>query len=249
MTILDAYPIQHWFFIILASVVIGLSKSGIKGIDMLNVTLMAIVFGSKASTGVILPLLCLGDILSVLYYKRNVQWQHFWKLLPWMAIGILIGVFIGQDLDEIIFKKIMAGIIILTVFILVGMEKSKDFKIPNGNAFAIIMGLICGFVTMIGNLAGAFSNIYFLAFKMSKKDFIGTAAMVFLIINLFKLPLQFFFWKNINSQSLLIDVLMIPFIILGFLLGIKIVKKINEDNFRRMIFILTSLGAILILIK
>lgn len=249
MILFNSLPIQHWIFIAIASFVIGLSKSGIKGIDMLNVTLMAIVFGSKASTGVILPLLCLGDMLSVIYYKRNVQWHHFWKLLPWMVIGILAGVFVGQDLNEAIFKKFMAAIIIATVLILVYIENSKEFKIPSGNAFAITMGLISGFVTMIGNLAGAFSNIYFLAFKMSKKEFIGTAAWVFLVINLFKLPFQIIFWKNITTQSLSIDLMMLPFILSGFYLGIKIVNKINEVNFRRLIFILTCLGALMILFK
>src|SRR5947207_11883333 len=107
------YSPVNWLLIILAAFIIGLSKAGLKGIDMLNVTIMTIVFGGKASTGIVLPLLCAADILAVKYYHRHAQWPHFWKLIPWMAAGILIGVFIGKDLNEGVFRKIMATIIVL----------------------------------------------------------------------------------------------------------------------------------------
>ena len=54
---------------------------------------------------------------------------------------------------------------------------------------------------MLGNLAGAFANIYFLAMRLPKNGFIGTAAWVFLVINLFKLPFQVLVWKNINADK------------------------------------------------
>src|SRR4029079_6718121 len=101
----------NWLLIAIAAFIIGLSKAGLKGIDMMNVTIMAIIFGSKASTGIVLPLLCAADIMAVKYYHRHAQWNHFWKILPWMVIGILIGVYAGKDLDEAVFRKIMAVII------------------------------------------------------------------------------------------------------------------------------------------
>src|SRR5688572_32699012 len=94
----------NWLLILLAAFIIGLSKAGLKGIDMLNVTIMTIVFGGKASTGIVLPLLCVADILAVKYYHRHAQWPHVIKLMPWMVIGILIGVFVGKDLNEAIFR-------------------------------------------------------------------------------------------------------------------------------------------------
>src|SRR5437868_12873903 len=104
MSILSAFSITNWLLILLAAFIIGLSKAGLKGIDMMNVTIMAIVFGGKASTGIVLPLLCVTDIMAVIYYNRHAQWPHFWKLVPWMMTGILIGVFVGKDLDEALFR-------------------------------------------------------------------------------------------------------------------------------------------------
>src|SRR5258705_12529977 len=118
MYLLFSYSVSNWVLILLAAFIIGLSKAGLKGIDMMNVTLMAIVFGGKASTGIVLPLLCIADIFAVVYYHRHANRTQFWKLIPWLIIGILIGVYTGKDLNETIFRKLMAVIIILTVAIM-----------------------------------------------------------------------------------------------------------------------------------
>jgi uncharacterized membrane protein YfcA len=249
MEILSAYSVTNLILIFIAAFIIGLSKAGLKGIDMLNVTIMAIVFGGKASTGIVLPLLCVADIAAVFYYNRHAQWKHFWKLIPWMVIGILIGVYTGKDLDETVFRKVMALIIIVTVVIMVWMEIRKKVKVPTNLLFVSSTGLVAGFTTMLGNLAGAFSNIYFLAMRMPKNDFIGTAAWVFLVINLFKLPFQVLYWKNINATSLLTDLYLLPTLALGFWAGIKIVTRIKDDNYRKAVIVLTLIGSIAIFLK
>lgn len=228
---------------------LGLAKAGLKGIDMLNVTIMAFVFGGKASTGVVLPLLCAADIAAVLYYHRHAQWKHFWKLVPWMAAGILIGVYTGKDMDEVLFRKIMAVIIVITIVIIVVMEVKKDRAISNHPLFAATTGIAAGFTTMLGNLAGAFANVYFLAMRMPKNDFIGTAAWVFLVVNLFKLPFQIFYWKNINEESLKIDLLLLPALAIGFICGIKITKQLKDNSYRKLVMLLTLAGAIVIFLK
>jgi uncharacterized protein len=249
MGVFASYSTTSLILIALSAFIIGLSKAGLKGIDMLNVTIMTIVFGGKASTGIVLPLLCVADILAVKYYHRHAQWPHVIKLMPWMVIGILVGVFIGKDLNEAIFRKVMASIIVLTVVIILVIEFRKTVIVPGNKMFTAGMGLVSGFTTMLGNLAGAFSNIYFLAMRLPKNDFIGTGAWIFLLINLFKLPFQVFYWKNITATSLLTDLALVPFLILGFWCGIKLVAKIKDDLYRQVVIVLTLIGAIFIFLK
>ena len=215
----------------------------------MNVTIMAIVFGGKASTGIVLPLLCFADIIAVIYYNRHAQWKHFWKLIPWMAVGVLIGVYVGKDLDEAIFKRIMAVIIILTIAIVIVLEFRKNTTMPDNKLFAAGMGLVSGFTTMLGNLAGAFSNIYFLAMRMPKNNFIGTAAWVFLVVNFFKLPFQVIYWKNITPYTLQTDLFLLPALIAGFWAGVKIVSGIKEESYRKIVIALTLVGAVFIFLK
>lgn len=239
----------HWLFILLAAFIIGLGKAGLKGVDMLSVTIMALVFGSKSSTGVVLPLLCVADIAAVFYYNRHAQWHHFWKLIPWMAIGILLGVFLGKDMNEQVFRRLMAVIVVLTIAIVLYMEWRKSTAVPKHPLFAASTGLAAGFTTMMGNLAGAFANLYFLAMRLPKNDFIGTAAWLFLVINLFKLPFQIFYWKNITGQTLLTDLILLPALALGFGLGLWLVNKMHDTSYRKVVIALTLVGSIMMLLK
>lgn len=229
--------------------IIGLAKAGLRGIDMLNVTLMALVFGGKLSTGIVLPLLCVGDIAAVIYYHRHAQWNHFWKLMPWMAAGIIIGVFLGRDMNEMVFRRIMAVIILVTVISMLVMEVRKSIAVPSHPLFAASTGIIAGITTMLGNLAGAFSNLYFLAMRVAKNNFIGTAAWLFLVINLFKLPFQVVYWKNITLNTLRTDLVLLPAVAIGFIIGVMIVKRIHEEQYRKVVIILTLVGAAVIFFK
>ena len=164
-----------------------------------------------------------------------------------MVIGIFIGVYVGKDLPESLFKTGMA--IIITVFMMYWWDRKKNKAVPKHIAFSSSIGIIAGITTMVGNLAGAFSNIYFLAMRLPKNHFIGTAAWLFLIINIIKLPFHFFVWETISEETILLNMKLLPGILVGFLVGIKIIKFINEAFFRKMILVLTALGAVLIMFQ
>ena len=83
-----------------------------------------------------------------------------------------------------IFKKLMAIIIIGSVILMFLAENRKSTAVPKSKVFSWIMGFLAGFTTMIGNLAGPVANIYFLAIRFPKNEFIGTAAWLFFIINM-----------------------------------------------------------------
>lgn len=240
---------SQWLLAFGASFLLGFSKSGLKGIGIIIVTLMALAFEAKASTGIILPLLLVGDVMAVLYYKKHTQWKLLLKLLPWMVSGVLIGVVIGKDLPEEIFKNGMAVIILVSVLIMYWWEQRRSQYVPDQWWFAGLMGILAGITTMIGNLAGAFSNIFFLAMRLPKNEFIGTAAWLFFIVNIIKLPFHYFVWETINAQSLAIDLRLAPVVILGFTLGVRAIATIKDSHYRLMILILTTIGGLLILLR
>ena len=241
--------ILQWFFVFLAAVLLGLSKSGIKGIGILIVLILAFVFGEKASTGILLPLLIAADIFAVIYYNRHAQWRYIKKLIPWMVLGVLIGVWIGNDISEEIFKKLMAIIIIGSILVLFYTENRQSSKVPTSPLFSTLAGLLAGFTTMIGNLAGPISNIYFLAVRLPKNEFIGTAAWLFFIINIFKLPFHIFIWKTVSKETLVLNSILVPAVVLGFFVGVALVKIISNLYYRRFILIVTALGALVLLIR
>ncbi|AXT60234.1 sulfite exporter TauE/SafE family protein [Aquimarina sp. AD10] len=233
----------------IAAIILGMSKSGLKGMGIVIVTLMALVHGAKASTGILLPLLIFADILAVTYYNRHTRWKYLLQFLPWMIAGVLVAVFVGKNLPEELFKKGMAIIIIISVIIMFFWERYDKSNIPKKLWFIGTTGFAAGFTTMIGNLAGAFTNIFFMATRIPKNEFIGTAAWLFFIINLFKLPFHIFSWETIHKESLTTDLYLIPGVIIGFIIGIKVVKRFKDHQYRKFILIMTAIGGIVILFK
>ena len=220
-----------------------MSKAGLKGIGILVVILLAFVYEAKASTGILLPMLIIADIIAVVYYRRAVQWDYLKRFLPWMIVGVLFGTYVGKGMPEEIFKKGMATIILISVLIMFAWERYDKSKIPDTLWFIGSMGFAAGFTTMIGNLAGAFSNIFFLASRIPKIEFIGTAAWLFFFINLLKLPFHIWSWKTIDLDTLYINLTLVPGIIVGFYIGLKIVDKFKEHQFRKFILVMTAIGA------
>lgn len=251
LEILHSYNLTalQWIAIGFAVFLLGLSKSGIKGIGIIIVVILAFVFGEKTSTGILLPMLIVADIFAVIYYNRHAQWNIIKKLIPFMIIGVLVGVWVGNDISKIIFKRLIAIIIIASVIIMFYTESRKSTKVPTHKLFSAGTGFLAGFTTMIGNLAGPISNIYFLAMRFPKNEFVGTAAWLFFIINVFKLPFHIFIWKTVTPESLALNSVLIPAVILGFFLGAYIVKLISNVNYRRFILIVTTIGGIIMLFR
>ena len=83
--------LQQWALACLAAVGIGISKSGLPGVSLLHVVLFAQLFPGLQSTGVVLPMLVVGDIGAVLLFQRHADWHHIRRTLPPAGIGVIAG--------------------------------------------------------------------------------------------------------------------------------------------------------------
>ena len=163
---LSTLSVIDWIILLSAAFSIGISKSGIKGLSIINVALLVMVFDAKASTGVLLPMLLVGDIFAVIYYNRHAQWKYLIRLLPFMMVGVVLGTLLADDMPDQLFRKLMASVILISVAMMFWWDQRKSKTVPSHISFAGIMGLTAGFTTMVGNLAGAFANIFFLAMRL-----------------------------------------------------------------------------------
>lgn len=243
------FSLLQWILFAACAMFVGMSKVGVPGVSMLVVPALAFVFGGKASTGVLLPLLMTADIFGVSYYHRHAEWKYLWKLLPWAFAGVGIALWVGEVVNDIWFKNIIAILVFLCIGLMLWKDRSKSTQLfPGTWWFAALMGILGGFATMIGNVAGPIFAVYLLAMHLPKNTFIGTGAWFFLILNFSKFPLHIFVWKTISWQSLSLDILLIPGIALGAFLGIQFVKRIPETLYRTAVIIVTALSAFLLLV-
>ena len=241
-----------WFeltLVILCAALIGMAKTGVSGAGMVVIPVMATIFGGKLSTGIVLPLLSMADIFAVSYYHRHANWHHIMRLLPWTVAGVLIGIYVGENISDQVFKDIMGVIVILSVGILVWRDVKKDIRVPGGLLFPAVMGLAGGFATMVGNAAGAIMALYLLSMRLPKNNYIGTAAWFFLIINLFKVPFHIWIWETIDLDSFLFDLVLLPAIAVGAFSGVYIVRIIPEKAYRIFILVTTAASALVLIFR
>lgn len=118
-------PAELWLVASVSAFLIGMSKSGIKGMGMLAIPLMARFFGAKASTGLILPMLMAGDLFAVWYYHRHADSKSLRRFLPWALIGVVLGTILGEQLPEDKFKRAMGVIILFSVIALAWWDRRK----------------------------------------------------------------------------------------------------------------------------
>jgi uncharacterized membrane protein YfcA len=234
------------FFIV--ALVLGMAKAGLSGLGLAIIPVMALIFGAKESTGVILPMLITADIMAVIYYRRNAVWKHIFRILPWVAVGIITALIIGNLINNNQFRVVMISVvwIMLILMIVNDLRKKNETKIPDNHFFGSFIGIAGGFSTMIGNSAGPVFTLYFLAMRLPKKEFIGTSAWLYLIMNTGKLPLQALVWKNITLNSLMLDLIAVPVIAAGMFLGINIVKLLPEHFYRYFVIITTLVSSVLL---
>ncbi|MEA4807225.1 sulfite exporter TauE/SafE family protein [Acetobacterium wieringae] len=245
MEIFPDLELVQWLWVILAALLIGVSKTGISGLLTLVIPILAAVFGGKASTGIILPMLIVGDVFALFYYKHNAKREDILKLLPWTFMGLIFGLIIGGYINDEQFKSLIALSVLLCLFLLIYFEKKGDqLKIPDKTWLHASVGILAGFTSMIGNAAGPIFSVYLLAKGVDKVNFLGMTAWFFFIVNVTKLPMQVFIWHNITVQTFVLTGLMIPFIGIGAVFGAFIIKRINEKAFRYLIIGMTAIVAL-----
>jgi hypothetical protein len=231
------------------ALLLGMAKTGVHGAGMLSVPLLAIVFGGKASSGLMLPMLLVADIFGVWYYHRHASFKHLKVLFPWAAAGIIAGSFAGNYINDEVFRIIMAATIFISLAIMIWMKFGGKDKIPDSIYFGMIAGFLGGFTSMIGNLAGTVMAVYFLSMKLPKNNFIGTTAWFFLVINWFKVPFHIWVWHTINKDSWLFALVLTPAIIVGAYLGVLLVKKMSDQTYRWFIVGMTFVAAIVMILR
>lgn len=239
----------QWFAISLAALSIGMSKTGIQGIMLMIVPLMAMAFGAKESTGIILPMLCMADIIAVACYKRIADWKIVSRLLPTAILGFFLAIGVDNMIPNGQFRGLMGWTLMLALAVMIWSEIfGKENKWSKKWWYAGTFGLLGGFTTMIGNAAGPVMSVYLLSMRKEKMEYIGINAWFFLVVNLLKVPLQTFVWDNITWDTFLLNLTMLPVIGIGAIAGIRIVKLLPEKAFRRFIQVVTIISVLMMIL-
>lgn len=238
----------NWVLFLCCGVLIGMSKTGLSGAGLMVVPIMAGIFGGKASVGILLPMLIVADIFAVIYYNRHANWRYVFMAMPWAIAGVIVATIFGKNINDNQFKIVLSIVILSGIGMMIWQDfRSKKLSVPDNWWFAGILGLLGGFTTMVGNAAGPVMTLYLLSMRLTKNNYIGTAAWFFFIINMIKVPFHVYSWGTITSQTLITNIFVFPAIVIGAIFGIKIVKIFPEKAYRIFLFATTIISALFLL--
>ena len=238
-----------WGILFVMALFVGMSKTGVQGLAILTVPLLAMAFGAKASTGIMLPVLCFADVIGVSYYRRKAEWKYIVRLLPTAIAGFFLAIWVDHLIPATEFKHLMGACLVTVLAVMLWSQwKGKENMLADSWWYSPLFGLLGGFTTMIGNAAGPVMAAYLLSIRMPKLAFVGTNAWFFLCVNFLKLSLQVFAWHNINLTTLSIDIFAIPFVLVGAWLGIRLVKFLPEKEFRVFTTVVTVISVLVMLL-
>lgn len=239
-----------WVFFALAGLIIGMEKGGIAGVSILAIPIMASIFPPAYSVGILLPLLIVGDLLGIYFYRKSVLFKEVFKALPLVIIGIVAGYLLLKfyPLSDSGLKKLIGSIVLLMLIFSEYQKIKNNGKLPKSNPYImVILAFLGGSTSMIANAAGPVMILYLLYLGINKEEFMGVRSYIFLAINSIKVPFHIEL-GNITWESITWDLYIIPAIIAGFIIGYCLLKKISQSSYNLILKILVIAACIKLLI-
>jgi uncharacterized membrane protein YfcA len=241
-----------WALAGVASLLIGMSKTGLPGLGLLGIALYAVIFPSRESVGLVLPLLIAGDFMAIGMYRAHAQWPHLWRLFPWAGVGIVGGYLVMHVIDGRQTQLLIGGLLVVMLGLTCWRKRHPEFAAEgtaarHSYAAAVCIGVLAGFSTMTANAAGPLMVLYLLLMGLPKLQFMGTSAWYFCVLNLVKVPFAVDL-HLITADSLGLNLALVGFVLAGGLIGRVLLHRINELWFERITLGLTLVAAVKMLV-
>ena len=225
-----------------AALLVGFAKTAIGGVGLVSVALFATVLPARESTGALLPLLLVGDVVAVLLYRRHADWPALVRLLPSVVAGVLAGVvFVAQVGDTAMRRTI--GVVLLTLVAVHLARARRGAAAEPGGRAAPAFGALAGFTTMVANAGGPVMALYLLAARLDKLAFLGTASWFFLLVNASKVPFSIGLGL-VRPESLLLDAALAPLVLVGAAAGRWVVGRLDQARFDQLVLVATVAAAV-----
>ncbi len=218
----------------LAALLVGLSKGGLPAMGMIAVPLLSLVMSPVKAVVLLLPIYVVSDIVGVWLYRREYSTANLKILAPAGIAGVFIGWLTASLVPEraIAFMIGAMGIgFCLHIWLRKDTARPPSLpSVPKG----WFWGTLSGFTSFISHAGSPPFQIYTLPQRLPKAVFAGTSTIVFAVINAAKiLPYQNL--QPYNVELLRSAAILIPFALVGTVLGAYLTRRIADAWFFRLV--------------
>ena len=238
--------------VITAVFLYGFSKTAMPVAGVLAGPLLAATLGATVASGLMVPLLVLGDLFALARYRQHADWGLIRRLVPGVLLGFAITAVLFRVLPVSVLGRII-GVLILASLALemwrrrTEGENHRDLEPMTSKAGIAFFGTLAGMTTMAANAGGTAMTLYLVKMRVSMLAFMGTSAWFFFVLNLIKIPiiggLGF-----ITRDTLVTDLWLAPVLVVGVFVGIAVFKRMNERVFTAVALGLSGVAALWLII-
>lgn len=231
----------------------GFSKTAMPAAGVLAGPILAAALTPAVASGFVVPLLILGDLFGLFFYRQHADWVLIRKLVPGVLAGFVITAVLFKVLDAITLARII-GVLILVSVLLELWRLRSDIGLeeqPEGKASRLAVaffGTLAGMTTMGANAGGAAMTLYLVKMRVPMLAFMGTSVWFFFIINVIKVPFVIALGV-LTWDTLLLNLWFVPIVVVGALLGAFTFKRMHPTFFTYTALTLSGLAALWLIVK
>lgn len=238
---------EVWIFVVLGFVTfLAASLASVTGFGSAAILLPVLIyfFDAREGVAILTVVQLIGNLSRVWFNRKEIQWSVVKKF----AIGAIPATLLGGMIFAVAPLPILSRFLgVFLLLIVVGRRLVRGKSIKMKLEWFTPLGFISSFLSAIVGTVGPLVAPFFLAFGLAKGAYISTEAISSVLVQLCKL----FIYGTTNTLSmhaLLVGTTLTPALILGALVGKKLLDKISEDVFRRIIeIVLIVAGSLMIL--
>lgn len=224
-----------WAVAVVSVLITGVSKGGFGGLALLAVPLMALVISPVQAAGIMLPILIVMDWVSVWSYRKHWDKRILWLTLPGAVAGIAAGGLLAGYVDDQ-FVRVCVGIIAVGFPLYVFFKPKGQASLAKGSRpLGVIAGGVAGFTSFIAHAGGPPFQAYAIPQGLEKRTYAGTSVMFFFVVNMVKV-VPYAMLGQFDATNVTTSLILIPLAPVGVLLGVWLVKRIDQQVFFRIIY-------------
>lgn len=226
-----------------AILLVGISKGGFgHGAGIFATPLMALVLPIPQAVAILLPIICVMDLIGSAAYRRTFSRENLKLILPGGVAGVLLGTLTFRYFDESwirAFLGAMAVAFVLHRFLF----RAHTVPAPRSTSKGLFWSTVSGITSTIAHAGGPPLSIYLLPQRLNRATMVGTSVIFFAIINFLKLVP--YTWLGLfDARNLSTALVLAPLAPVGIALGIWLMRRLAEDVFYRISYgLLLILGA------
>jgi len=231
-----------WFYALAIPAVLlfGISKGGFGGgLGVMAVPLMALVISPVQAAAILLPILCVMDLVALWKFRGKWIWPELRVLLPASLVGILVGTLLFEYLSASLVRLIVGVIAIaFTLHFWINKQRSNSDDLASyPRSYGVVGGSVAGFTSFIAHSGGPPISMYLLRRPLNRTDFAATTIVFFAVVNYVKL-IPYAWLDQFDTDNLATSAALVVLAPIGVLIGAWLHKRVSDKTFFALVYLL-----------